>query len=55
MPDLLDLLDLLALLDIGEVAARTGLAPSALHFYEHEELVASVDRKACGTSTAPTS
>ncbi len=49
MPDLPDPLD------IGEVAARSGLAPSALRFYEYEELVASVDRKACGASTAPTS
>ena len=30
------------LLTIGEVAARTGLAPSALRFYEHEGLVGSV-------------
>lgn len=30
------------LLTIGEVAARTGVAPSALRFYEHEGLVRSV-------------
>jgi DNA-binding transcriptional MerR regulator len=34
-----------ALLDIGEVAARSGMAPSALRFYEHEQIIASVDRK----------
>jgi MerR family regulatory protein len=45
MPDLPDLPDLLDLLDIGEVADRSGLATSALRFYEHEELIASVDRK----------
>jgi DNA-binding transcriptional MerR regulator len=33
------------LLDIGEVAARSGMAASALRFYEHEEIIASVDRK----------
>jgi DNA-binding transcriptional MerR regulator len=33
------------LLDIGEVAARTGLAASALRFYEHEEIIESADRK----------
>lgn len=33
------------LLDIGEVAARSGMAPSALRFYEHEQIIASVDRK----------
>jgi DNA-binding transcriptional MerR regulator len=33
------------LLDIGEVASRTGLAASALRFYEREEIIASVDRK----------
>jgi DNA-binding transcriptional MerR regulator len=33
------------LLDIGEVAARTGLAASALRYYEREELIASADRK----------
>jgi DNA-binding transcriptional MerR regulator len=35
----------LDLLDIGEVAARTGMAPSALRFYEREQIIASVDRK----------
>jgi DNA-binding transcriptional MerR regulator len=33
------------LLDIGEVAARTGLATSALRFYEHEQIIESADRK----------
>jgi DNA-binding transcriptional MerR regulator len=33
------------LLDIGEVAARTGLAASALRFYEREQIIASADRK----------
>ncbi len=33
------------LLDIGEVAARSGMAASALRFYEREEIIASVDRK----------
>jgi DNA-binding transcriptional MerR regulator len=33
------------LLDIGEVAARTGLAASALRYYEHEEIITSADRK----------
>ena len=32
-------------LDIGEVAARSGMAPSALRYYESEEIIASVDRK----------
>jgi DNA-binding transcriptional MerR regulator len=32
------------LLDIGEVAARTGIAPSALRYYERESLLASTDR-----------
>jgi DNA-binding transcriptional MerR regulator len=34
-----------ALLDIGEVAARTGLAASALRFYEREQIIESADRK----------
>ena len=34
-----------ALLDIGEVASRSGLAPSALRFYESEHIIESVDRK----------
>lgn len=34
-----------ALLDIGEVASRSGMAPSALRFYESEHIIASVDRK----------
>lgn len=33
------------LLDIGEVASRSGMAPSALRFYESEQIIASVDRK----------
>ncbi|MBO2452638.1 MerR family transcriptional regulator [Actinomadura barringtoniae] len=32
------------LLDIGEVAARTGLAPSALRFYEKRGLIAPTGR-----------
>lgn len=32
------------LLDIGEVAAHTGLAPSALRFYERKGLIASAAR-----------
>ena len=34
-----------SLLDIGEVASRSGMAPSALRYYESERLIASVDRK----------
>ncbi|HWD55200.1 MAG TPA: MerR family transcriptional regulator [Acidimicrobiales bacterium] len=41
------------LLDIGEVAARTGMAPSALRFYEREQLIASVDRKGLRRQFAP--
>jgi DNA-binding transcriptional MerR regulator len=33
------------LLDIGEVAARSGLAASALRYYEREQIIASADRK----------
>ncbi|MFJ2028635.1 MerR family transcriptional regulator [Streptosporangium sp. NPDC087985] len=33
-----------ALLDIAEVAARTGLAPSALRFYEKKGLITSTGR-----------
>ena len=33
------------LLDIGEVAARAGLAASALRFYEREQIIESADRK----------
>jgi DNA-binding transcriptional MerR regulator len=33
------------LLDIGEVAARSGMAASALRFYEREQIIESVDRK----------
>ena len=33
------------LLDIGEVASRSGLAPSALRYYESEGIIASVDRR----------
>ena len=35
----------LRLLDIGEVAARSGMATSALRFYERERIITSVDRK----------
>jgi DNA-binding transcriptional MerR regulator len=35
----------LGLLDIGEVAARSGMATSALRFYEREQIITSVDRK----------
>ncbi len=34
-----------ALLDIGDVASRTGMAPSALRYYESQEIITSVDRK----------
>jgi DNA-binding transcriptional MerR regulator len=33
------------LLDIGEVAARSGMAASALRFYEREQIITSADRK----------
>ena len=33
------------LLDIGEVAARSGMAPSALRYYEREQIIESVERK----------
>ncbi len=33
------------LLDIGDVAARSGLAASALRYYEHEGIIASTERK----------
>src|SRR5215469_16970378 len=33
------------LLDIGDVASRSGMAPSALRYYESEGIIASVDRK----------
>jgi DNA-binding transcriptional MerR regulator len=33
------------LLDIGEVAARSGMAASALRFYERQEIIVSADRK----------
>ena len=36
---------MVALLDIGEVAARSGMAPSALRFYEREQIIASEERK----------
>jgi DNA-binding transcriptional MerR regulator len=32
-------------LDIGEVSARSGIAPSALRYYEREELISSSARK----------
>ena len=44
MPDM-ERIEEQGLLDIGEVAARSGLATSALRFYEREEIIASVDRK----------
>jgi DNA-binding transcriptional MerR regulator len=33
------------LLDIGEVATLSGMAPSALRFYEREDIIESADRK----------
>jgi DNA-binding transcriptional MerR regulator len=33
------------LLDIGDVAARSGLAASALRYYEHEGIITSTERK----------
>lgn len=33
------------LLDIGEVSARSGLAASALRYYEREQIIASSERK----------
>lgn len=33
------------LLDIGDVASRSGMAPSALRYYESEAIIASADRK----------
>ena len=41
------------LLDIGEVAHRSGMAASALRFYEREEIIASVDRKGLRRQFAP--
>ena len=41
------------LLDIGEVAARSGMAPSTLRFYEREHIIASVDRKGLRRQFAP--
>jgi DNA-binding transcriptional MerR regulator len=32
-------------LDIGDVAARSGMAPSALRYYEREDLISSTERK----------
>jgi MerR family redox-sensitive transcriptional activator SoxR len=40
------------LITIGEAAERTGLAPSALRYYEHERLIASV-RSAGGQRRYP--
>lgn len=34
-----------ALLDIGEVAARSGMAPSTLRYYEREQIIVSIERK----------
>jgi len=45
MPEMEISVDQHDLLDIGEVAARAGMAPSALRFYEREQIIASVDRK----------
>jgi DNA-binding transcriptional MerR regulator len=45
MPEVDFSLDQRELLDIGEVAARSRMAPSALRFYEREQIIASVDRK----------
>jgi DNA-binding transcriptional MerR regulator len=33
------------LLDIGDVAARSGMATSALRYYEHEGIISSTERK----------
>jgi DNA-binding transcriptional MerR regulator len=41
------------LLDIGEVAARSGMAASALRFYEREQIIASVDRKGLRRQFSP--
>jgi DNA-binding transcriptional MerR regulator len=32
-------------LDIGEVAAKSGMAASTLRYYEHQQIIQSVDRK----------
>jgi DNA-binding transcriptional MerR regulator len=42
-----------ALLDIGEVANRSGMAASALRFYEREQIIASVDRKGLRRQFSP--
>ncbi len=36
---------MVALLDIGEVAARSGMAASTLRYYERERIIDSADRK----------
>ena len=41
------------LLDIGEVSARTGLAPSKLRFYEAQGLIEHHDRKGLRRQYAP--
>ena len=41
------------LLDIGEVADRSGMAPSALRYYESEQIIASVDRKGLRRQFSP--
>jgi MerR family redox-sensitive transcriptional activator SoxR len=41
------------LLDIGEVSERTGLAPSALRFYEQRGLIAHDDRKGLRRQYSP--
>jgi DNA-binding transcriptional MerR regulator len=41
------------LLDIGEVATRSGMAASALRFYEREQIIASVDRKGLRRQFSP--
>ncbi|MBS7541401.1 helix-turn-helix domain-containing protein [Ancylobacter lacus] len=43
----------MALLDIGEVAARSGIPPSALRHYEEAGLIASVARRGLRRQFAP--
>ncbi|MFD0637979.1 MerR family DNA-binding transcriptional regulator [Catenulispora yoronensis] len=40
-------------LDIGEVAARSGLAPSALRFYEQRGLIESTGRNGLRRTYSP--
>ncbi|GAA1997479.1 MerR family transcriptional regulator [Catenulispora subtropica] len=44
MTETIDATTTAALLDIGDVAARTGLAPSALRFYEQRGLIEPAGR-----------